>query len=94
MPENINLNSVQSQYISKLSCWFETKKACISASLLVGIPGFEPGTPCSQSRCANRTALHPEKKDISFILEGANIQIFLINQYLKRKKYCPKSDLS
>ena len=26
----------------------------------VGIPGFEPGTPCSQSRCANRTALHPE----------------------------------
>ena len=25
----------------------------------VGIPGFEPGTPCSQSRCANRTALHP-----------------------------------
>ena len=27
---------------------------------LVGVPGFEPGTPCSQSRCANRTALHPE----------------------------------
>ena len=26
----------------------------------VGVPGFEPGTPCSQSRCANRTALHPE----------------------------------
>ena len=22
--------------------------------------GFEPTTPCSQSRCANRTALHPE----------------------------------
>ena len=29
-------------------------------NLSVGIPGFEPGTPCSQSRCANRTALHPE----------------------------------
>ena len=29
---------------------------------LVGIPGFEPGTPCSQSRCANRTALHPETR--------------------------------
>ncbi len=29
-------------------------------SFFVGIPGFEPGTPCSQSRCANRTALHPE----------------------------------
>ena len=27
----------------------------------VGIPGFEPGTLCSQSRCANRTALHPEE---------------------------------
>ena len=27
---------------------------------LVGAKGFEPSTPCSQSRCANRTALHPE----------------------------------
>ena len=27
---------------------------------LVGVTGFEPVTPCSQSRCANRTALHPE----------------------------------
>ena len=26
---------------------------------LVGVKGFEPSTPCSQSRCANRTALHP-----------------------------------
>ena len=26
----------------------------------VGVTGFEPVTPCSQSRCANRTALHPE----------------------------------
>ena len=25
----------------------------------VGVKGFEPSTPCSQSRCANRTALHP-----------------------------------
>ena len=25
----------------------------------VGETGFEPATPCSQSRCANRTALHP-----------------------------------
>ena len=29
-------------------------------SLTVGVAGFEPTTPCSQSRCANRTALHPE----------------------------------
>ena len=26
----------------------------------VGVVGFEPTTPCSQSRCANRAALHPE----------------------------------
>ena len=29
-------------------------------SRIVGVAGFEPATPCSQSRCANRTALHPE----------------------------------
>ena len=28
--------------------------------IFVGVAGFEPTTPCSQSRCANRTALHPE----------------------------------
>ncbi len=27
---------------------------------VVGVKGFEPSTPCSQSRCANRTALRPE----------------------------------
>lgn len=37
---------------------------------LVGVAGFEPTTPCSQSRCANRTALHPE---ISFFLRGIRI---------------------
>ena len=26
---------------------------------LVGAEGFEPPTPCSQSRCANQTALRP-----------------------------------
>ena len=30
-----------------------------SLSSTVGVKGFEPSTPCSQSRCANRTALHP-----------------------------------
>ncbi len=30
-------------------------------SLFVGVPGFEPGTPWSQTRCASRAALHPEK---------------------------------
>ena len=28
--------------------------------IYVGVKGFEPSTPCSQSRCANRTALRPE----------------------------------
>ena len=28
--------------------------------LLVGVAGFEPATPCSQSRCASRAALYPE----------------------------------
>ncbi len=29
---------------------------------LVGVAGFEPATPCSQSRCASQAALHPEQK--------------------------------
>lgn len=29
--------------------------------ICVGVAGFEPAAPCSQSRCANRTALHPEQ---------------------------------
>ena len=39
----------------------------------VGAKGFEPSTPCSQSRCASRTAPYPEKKDdatIVFFLRG------------------------
>ena len=30
------------------------------ASFFVGVVGFEPTTPWSQTRCANRTALYPE----------------------------------
>ena len=33
----------------------------------VGVAGFEPTTPCCQSRCANRTALHPE---VGFFLKS------------------------
>ena len=33
--------------------------AKVSAAWPVGETGFEPATPCSHSRCANRTALHP-----------------------------------
>ena len=45
------------------SCGKDIEKATTDInrlSLLVGVKGFEPSTPCSQSRCANRTALHPE----------------------------------
>ena len=35
------------------------KKSNLSCE--VGVAGFEPATPWSQTRCANRTALHPER---------------------------------
>ena len=31
-----------------------------ASRIVVGVAGFEPATLCSQSRCANRAALHPE----------------------------------
>ena len=41
------------------------KNLCLSKGFcrnrLVGETGFEPATLCSQSRCANRAALHPER---------------------------------
>ena len=33
---------------------------CLLFKCSVGVARFELATPCSQSRCANRTALHPE----------------------------------
>ena len=33
---------------------------------MVGKPGFEPGTPCSQSKCASQAALHPEIECLDF----------------------------
>ena len=38
----------------------EDNGASATLSTLVGVAGFEPATPWSQTRCANRTALHPE----------------------------------
>jgi hypothetical protein len=32
----------------------------MSSASFVGVVGFEPTTPWSQTRCANRTALYPE----------------------------------
>ena len=44
-------------------------------AFLVGVPRFELGTPCSQSRCANRTALHPDCVEL-FSFCGAKILHF------------------
>ena len=41
----------------------------------VGATGFEPTTPCSQSRCANRTALRPEMVR-SFAKPSAKIRVY------------------
>ena len=53
--------------LAKKPFWKEKKPLKIVSKVLifngficfVGVKGFEPSTPCSQSRCANRTALHP-----------------------------------
>ena len=48
--------------IGTTSCTDTKKETTFTCGFLffVGVAGFEPTTPCSQSRCANRTALHPE----------------------------------
>ena len=52
-------------------------------SFIVGIPGFEPGTPCSQSRCANRTALHP-----AIIFKCKGTTYFEICNTFPKKYFC------
>ena len=47
-------------YLHEKSIDFLRSMLKINALLSVGVAGFELATPCSQSRCANRTALHPE----------------------------------
>ncbi len=31
---------------------------------MVGVPGFEPGAPCSQSRCATRLRYTPTRRNL------------------------------
>ena len=52
-------------------------------SFIVGIPGFESGTPCSQSRCANRTALHP-----AIIFKCKGTTYFEICNTFRKKYFC------
>jgi hypothetical protein len=37
---------------------------------LVGMPGFEPGASCSQSRRANQAAPHPVKPTVAYLSRG------------------------
>ena len=78
------------------------KKKDVSAIhplIFVGVKGFEPSTPCSQSRCANRTALRPE--DVFFKRDAKVCLLFFICKYLGNffsKKvifsvFCPKNGL-
>ena len=46
------------QPLTHLSGCF-TESVFVFSNVSVGVAGFEPATPCSQSRCANRTALYP-----------------------------------
>ena len=45
---------------------------CKALIFTVGVAGFEPATLCSQSRYANRTALHPEIL-FSYMLKSSKI---------------------
>ena len=64
----------------------------------VGAAGFEPATPCSQSRCANRTALRPVQTVIisfpvffvNLIKENPLILPIFHWEVLTRLRYAPK----
>ena len=60
------------------------KRSCLHKQLLdyliVGVNGFEPSTPCSQSRCANRTALHPVTRIDLPADRGAKVRFYFKKQ--------------
>ena len=61
------------KYTNKKS-WYKLYQLKITYFIFfVGVAGFEPTTPCSQSRCANRTALHPENFGVIISKSGAKI---------------------
>ena len=41
---------------------YQPKLIVFIGKKMVGVRGFEPPTPWSQTRCANRTALHPDEE--------------------------------
>ena len=44
------------------------------AEKMVGVAGFEPATPCSQSRCSSQTEPHPDIK----LSNSVNIMLIVI----------------
>ncbi len=52
-----------------------------NAFVVVGVKGFEPSTPCSQSRCANRTALRPDASSLRLLRCKVNEFFSFVQQY-------------
>ena len=78
--------------LSPFSLWPFSFSAPWLRPCLVGITGFEPVTPCSQSRCANRTAPHPEvvRNQFPNRFRCAKIHAFLvITNFSARKIVLP-----
>ena len=71
---------------------------CQCLYCFVGVAGFEPTTPCSQSRCANRTALHPETLFfflcLSFSKAVAKVGVFLVSANLLPNIFSKKTAFS
>ena len=92
-------NGTTIHYSNQLS-YVHHLKHLLQVLLFVGVAGFEPTTPCSQSRCANRTALHPEKsvaKLQQFFSENKFSPLFLQKYAIFQKchfyKYLKMSNL-
>ena len=52
---------------------------------MVGARGFEPPAPWSQTRCANQTALRPDKHLLTQKVDGIILYIFYFVKSFSRK---------
>ena len=63
-----------------MGCFFLPLTVILYVAFFVGVKGFEPSTPCSQSRCANRTALRPESfAKITFFSDLPKFYLFFLS---------------
>ena len=54
---------------------------------MVGARGFEPPTPWSQTRCANQTALRPDKHLLTQKVDGIILYIFsFVKAFFKKNQ--------